>query len=62
MLPDVYRICSDTNINNNRRDADIIKRELDEAKDHTKFVMRVCATQVREHRYFLFEHPASATS
>ena len=49
-------------INKHRRDAEVIKRELDEAKDHIRFVMRVCATQVREHRYFLSEHPAMATS
>ena len=37
-------------------------RELDEAKDHIRFVMCVCATQAREHRYLLFEHPAKAMS
>ena len=50
------------NINKNRQDPAVIRRELDEAKDHMRFVMRVCATQVRENRYFVFEHPDGASS
>ena len=49
------------NINKNRRDPKDIKRELDDAKDHIRFVMSICATQWRENRYFLFEHPDGAS-
>ena len=44
------------NINKNRRDPEVIKRELDDAKDHIRFAMSICATQLREHRYFVFEN------
>ena len=50
------------NINNNRRDTETIRRELDDAKDHIRFVMSICATKLREHRYFIFEHPDGASS
>ena len=50
------------NINKNRRDPETIRRELDDAKDHLRFTMSICAAQIREHRYFLFEHPDGASS
>ena len=67
MLPDVYRIRSDTNHQQQQQQeqhsgAEVIKRELDEAKDHIRFVMCVLTSQVREHRYFLFKHRAKAMS
>ena len=49
-------------INKGRRDPNVVRRELDEAKDHIRWVMRLCAMQARANRYFVFEHPASATS
>ena len=50
------------NINKNRRDPAVIKRELDEAKDHIRFAISICAAQLRENRYFMFEHPDGASS
>ena len=50
------------NINKNRRDPETIRRELDDAEDHIQFVMSICATQLREHRYFIFEHVDGASS
>ena len=49
-------------INKGRRDPAAVRRELDEAKDHSRWVMKLCARRARANRYFVFEHPASATS
>ena len=49
-------------INAERRDPAIVRRELESAKDHVRWVMKLCAIQVRENRYFLFELPKTATS
>ena len=49
-------------LNEERRDPAIVRRELECAKDHVRWVMKLCATQVREGRYFLFENPMTATS
>ena len=49
-------------LNVERRDPAIVRRELDNAKDHVRWTMKLCALQVREGRYFLFEHPKTATS
>ena len=49
-------------LNEERRDPAIVRRELECAKDHMRWVMKLCATQVREGRYFPFEHPMTATS
>ena len=49
-------------INKDRRDPQIVRRELDDAKDHIRWVMKIAALQVRSNRYFAFEHPATATS
>ena len=49
-------------INKERRDPAVVRRELDEAKDHIRWVMKLCALQARANRYFVFEHPASASS
>ena len=43
-------------LNVERRDPAVVRRELEDAKDHVRWVMRLCATQAREGRYFLFEH------
>ena len=49
-------------LNEDRRDPKVVRRELESAKDHVRWVMRVCALQHREGRYLLYEHPATATS
>ena len=49
-------------LNVERRDPGVVRRELESAKDHVRWTMKICATQVREGRYFLFEHPRSASS
>ena len=49
-------------INKDSRDPGLVRRELDEAKDHVRCVKRICAMQARANGYFVFEHPASATS
>ena len=49
-------------LNVERRDPAVVRRELECAKDHVRWTMRICATQVREGRYFLFEHPKTASS
>ena len=49
-------------INKQRRDPKIVRQELDDAKDHIRWVMKIAAIQVRCNRYFAFEHPATATS
>ena len=41
---------------------EVIKRELDEAKGPIGFVMRIYATQVRGHWFFVREHPGKNTS
>ena len=50
------------NMNKYRRDAQVVKRELEEANDHIRWTMRVCALQHRHNRYFAFEHPGGASS
>ena len=50
------------NIHNDWRDAQVVKRELEEAKDHIRWTMRVCSLQHRHNRYFAFEHPGGASS
>ena len=50
------------NINKDRRDAKVVKKELEEAKDHIRWAMRICSLQHRCNRYFAFEHPSGATS
>ena len=49
-------------LNVERRDPAVVRRELESAKDHVRWVMKLCAIQLRENRYFLFEHPKTATS
>ena len=44
------------------RDPAIVRREFESAKDHVRWVMKLCWIQVREKRYFLFEHHKAATS
>ena len=49
-------------LNEERRDLAAVRRELGSAKDHVRWVtMKLCATQAREGRYFLFEHHMTAT-
>ena len=50
------------NINKDRRDAKVVKRELEDAKDHIRWAMRICSLQHRCNRYFAFEHLSGATS
>ena len=50
------------NINRDRRDPGIVTSELEEAKDHVRWCMKLCALQARSNRYFVYEHPAGATS
>ena len=49
-------------LNVERRDPIIVRRELESAKDHVRWTMKLCSLQVRENRYFLFEHPKTASS
>ena len=49
-------------LNVERRDPAVVRRELESAKDHVRWVMKLCSLQARENRYFLFEHPKTATS
>ena len=49
-------------LNVERRDPAIVRRELESAKDHVRWVMRLCAIQVRENWYLFIEHPKTATS
>ena len=49
-------------LNKERRDPGIVRRELECAKDHVRWVMKVCSLQHREGRYFAYEHPKTATS
>ena len=49
-------------INKDRRDAKVVNRDLEEAKDHIRWTMRVCSLQHRHNRYFAFEHPGGASS
>ena len=50
------------NINKYRRPKDVIEKEIAEARRHIKFAMRICALQHKHGRYFVFEHPATASS
>ena len=50
------------NISEDRRDAQAVKRELEEGKDLIRWAMRVCSLQHRHNRYFAFEHPGGASS
>ena len=40
----------------------VVRRELECAKDHVQWTMKLCALQSQEGRYSLFEHPKTATS
>ena len=50
------------NIHNYRRDAQLVKRELEEAEDHIHWAMRVCSLQHRHNRYLAFQHPGGESS
>ena len=50
------------NINKERRDPQTVKKELEDGKDHVRWVMRLCALQHRANRYFALGHPSTATS
>ena len=62
MLPMCTAFSQIQAINKDRRGPAVIRRELDEGKDHIRWVMKLCALQHRANRYFAFKHPATATS
>ena len=49
-------------INKNRRPAEIIAKEIAAGRQHLKFTMRLYEEQAKNGRYFLHEHPHTASS
>ena len=49
-------------INKGRRPAEVIRKEIAAGRQHLKFVMKLYAEQAVNGRYFLHEHPHSASS
>ena len=54
--------CSWQRLNRLRRDPEVCRRELVRARIHLDFVMELYREQVEGGRFFLHEHPASASS
>ena len=50
------------NINYERRDEKVIACEFEDARDHVRWCMKLCRMQAKSNRYFVYEHPAGATS
>ena len=50
------------NINKDKRDPEVIKKEIEEGRKHLKFCMELYKMQVDGKRFFVHEHPAGATS
>ena len=50
------------NINKGRRCPKVVAQELDLGKKHMKFCIEIYNAQVKEGRFFIHEHPKSATS
>ena len=50
------------NLNKGRRDPKVIERELEEGRTYLRFMMSLYREQVMHGRYFLHEHPATASS
>ena len=49
-------------INNKKRPAEVVAKEVAEGRMHCKFAMKLYDAQAREGRYFLHEHPHTAAS
>ena len=54
--------CAWQRLNKHRRDPAVVEEEKAKADAHLKFVCRLYLKQVQAGRYFLHEHPATATS
>ena len=54
--------CTWQRINNLRRDPETVAKELAKARVHLGFVLELYMEQIKEGRFFLHEHPQSATS
>ena len=54
--------CAWQKLNQQRRDLEIVEQELRKATMHMEFVCRLYKAQVEAGRYFLHEHPATASS
>ena len=50
------------NINKNRRPAEVIAKEIAAGRQHLRFTMKLYEEQAKSGRYFLHEHPNSASS
>ena len=50
------------NINHEKMDPAEVERRVADGLKHLKFTVDLCAKQLREGRYFLFEHPMTASS
>ena len=50
------------NLSKNKRSAEAVQKQLNEGKLHMRFMMKLYAEQARGGRYFLHEHPESASS
>ena len=49
------------NLNRNRRDPEVIRREVQAAEEHVKFCIRLYKMQIESRRYFVHEHPSEAS-
>ena len=50
------------NINKERRDEKKVQKELEEAKEHIRFSIKLYRMQLEGNRFFVHEHPVAATS
>ena len=50
------------NLNNGKRDEDEVRRKLVEARIHLNFCAELYRMQIEGGRYYLHEHPTSASS
>ena len=54
--------CAGPKLNQQRRDPEVVERELRKATMHMEFVCKLHKAQVEAGMYFLHEHPATASS
>ena len=50
------------NLSKAKRDEEVVKKQLEQAKDHVRFCLQLYQMQLDGKRYFVHEHPATATS
>ena len=60
--PPCTMFCGLQNLRNGKRDEDLFQKKLEDAKKHVRFCVEIYRMQIASGRFFLHEHPNSASS